>query len=244
MDARLVRAVSIVQQSARKRLPIGKYRVDVCDVSMHRRQKEKRMVLEAKEISFRYGKESRQILNDFSLQIESHERVGIVAPSGFGKTTFCKILAGYEMPDQGEVLLDGKPLDTYRGYCPVQMIWQHPEQVVNPRLRMREVLKEGDEIGEAIIEGLGIEEDWKKRFPAEISGGEMQRFCIARALGKRTKFLLADEISTMLDLITQSQLWSFLIEEVERREIGLLAVSHSMPLLERVCTRICYLEKS
>lgn len=179
------------------------------------------MVLEAKEISFRYGKESRQILNDFSLRIESHERVGIVAPSGFGKTTFCKILAGYEMPDQGEVLLDGKPLDTYRGYCPVQMIWQHPEQVVNPRLRMREVLKEGDEIGEDIIEGLGIEEDWKKRFPAEISGGEMQRFCIARALGKRTKFLLADEISTMLDLITQSQLWSFLIEEVERREIGL-----------------------
>lgn len=202
------------------------------------------MVLEAKNISFRYGKESRQILNDFSLKIESHERVGIVAPSGFGKTTFCKVLAGYERPDQGEVLLDGKPLDAYRGYCPVQMIWQHPEQVVNPRLRMREVLKEGDDISQDIIEGLGIEDDWKNRFPAEISGGEMQRFCIARALGKRTRFLLADEISTMLDLITQSQLWSFLIEEVERRKIGLLTVSHSMPLLEQVCTRICYLEQS
>jgi ABC-type dipeptide/oligopeptide/nickel transport system, ATPase component len=121
----------------------------------------------------------------------------------------------------------------------VQMIWQHPEQVVNPRLRMREVLKEGDGIEDRILQGLGIEEDWKNRFPAEISGGEMQRFCIARALGKRTKFLLADEISTMLDLITQSQIWSFLMEEVERREIGLLAVSHSMPLLESVCTRIC-----
>lgn len=202
------------------------------------------MVLEAKNISFRYGKESRQILNDFSLKIESHERVGIVAPSGFGKTTFCKVLAGYERPDKGEVLLDGKPLDAYRGYCPVQMIWQHPEQVVNPRLRMREVLKEGDDISQDIIEGLGIEDDWKNRFPTEISGGEMQRFCIARALGKRTRFLLADEISTMLDLITQSQLWSFLIEEVERRKIGLLTVSHSMPLLEQVCTRICYLEQS
>lgn len=201
------------------------------------------MVLEAKNISFRYGKESRQILNNFSLKIESHERVGIVAPSGFGKTTFCKVLAGYERPDEGEVLLDGKPLDAYKGYCPVQMIWQHPEQVVNPRLRMREVLKEGDDISQDIIEGLGIEDDWKNRFPAEISGGEMQRFCIARALGKRTRFLLADEISTMLDLITQSQLWSFLIEEVERRKIGLLTVSHSMPLLEQVCTRICYLEQ-
>lgn len=201
------------------------------------------MVLEAKNISFRYGKDTKQILEDFSLTVESHERVGIVAPSGFGKTTFCKILAGYEKPDRGEVLLDGQPLASYGKYCPVQMIWQHPEQVVNPRLRMREVLKEGDEIEDYIIEGLGIEEDWKNRFPGEISGGEMQRFCIARALGKRTRFLLADEISTMLDLITQSQIWSFLVEEVEKREIGLLAVSHSMPLLESVCTRICRLEQ-
>ena len=201
------------------------------------------MVLEAKNISFSYGKDTRQILKDFSLQIESHERVGIIAPSGFGKTTFCKILAGYEKPDAGEVLLDGRPLSSWGAYCPVQMIWQHPEQVVNPRLRMREVILEGDGIEERIIHGLGIEEDWMNRYPAELSGGEMQRFCIARALGKRTRFILADEISTMLDLITQSQLWSFLIQEVQQREIGLLAVSHSMPLLKSVCTRLHEMEK-
>ncbi len=201
------------------------------------------MILEAKNISFRYGKDTRQILNDFSLTMESHERVGIIAPSGFGKTTFCKILAGYEMPDSGEVLLDGKPLSACQGYCPVQMIWQHPEQVVNPRLHMRAVLEEGDEIEERIVRELGIEEDWLNRYPAELSGGEMQRFCIARALGKRTRFILADEITTMLDLITQSQLWSFLIKEVQEREIGLLAVSHSMPLLQSVCTRLVELEK-
>lgn len=201
------------------------------------------MLLEAKNISFRYGKDTRQILEDFSLEIESHERVGIIAPSGFGKTTFCKILAGYETPDQGEILLDGKPLSSYRGYCPVQMIWQHPEQVVNPRLHLREVLKEGDKIEERIIQGLGIEEEWMNRYPAELSGGELQRFCIARALGKRTKFILADEITTMLDLITQSQLWSFLVEEVQKREIGLLAVSHHQALLEHVCTRIVRLDE-
>lgn len=201
------------------------------------------MLLEARDISFRYGKDTRQILEDFSLEIESHERVGIIAPSGFGKTTFCKILAGYETPDQGEILLDGKPLSSYKGYCPVQMIWQHPEQVVNPRLHLREVLKEGDEIEERIIRGLGIEEDWMNRYPAELSGGELQRFCIARALGKRTQFILADEITTMLDLITQSQLWSFLVEEVQRREIGLLAVSHHQALLEHVCTRIVRLDE-
>ena len=201
------------------------------------------MLLEAKNISFKYGKDTRQILDDFNLSVESHERVGIIAPSGFGKTTFCKILAGYEKPDSGEVLLDGKPLASYKGYCPVQMIWQHPEQVVNPRLHLKKVLEEGDGIDERIIRGLGIEDDWLNRYPGELSGGELQRFCIARALGKGTKFILADEITKMLDLITQSQLWSFLVKEVQEREIGLLAVSHHMPLLENVCTRLQKLDE-
>lgn len=134
------------------------------------------------------------------------------------------------------MLLDGKPLSDYKGYSPVQMIWQHPEQSVNPRLRMRHVIGEGDDVERSVIEGLGIEEEWMNRFPGELSGGEMQRFCIARALGRRTKFLLADEISTMLDLITQSQIWHFLLEETQRREIGLLAVSHSEALMDQICT--------
>ncbi len=200
------------------------------------------MILEAKNLTFQYNKESRQILKDFSLRVESQERLGLVAPSGFGKTTLCKILAGYEKPDAGEVFLDGKPLRTYRGCCPVQMIWQHPEQSVNPRLRMKTVVAEGDHVEPELLSKLGIEPDWLNRFPAEISGGEMQRFCIARALGRSTRFLLADEISTMLDLITQSQIWHFLIEETKRRGIGMIAVSHSEELLEKVCTRILYLK--
>lgn len=172
------------------------------------------------------------------MTLTSTDRLGLIAPSGFGKTTFCKILAGYEKPDSGEVLLDGKPLSDWKGYCPVQMIWQHPELSVNPRWKMGEVLKEGDQVEQRIMDGLGIEPDWLNRYPSELSGGELQRFCIARALGQRTRFLLADEISTMLDLITQSQLWNFLLEEVKNREIGLLAVSHSDSLLERICTKM------
>lgn len=201
------------------------------------------MILEAKNISFRYGEKSREILKDFSLKAESTERVGLVAPSGFGKTTLCKILSGYEKPDSGEVLLDGKPLDAWGSYCPVQLIWQHPEQAINPRLRMRSVLEEGDNVSPDLIKRLGIEADWMNRFPAELSGGEMQRFCIARALGQRTQFLLADEISTMLDLITQSQIWHFLMDETEKRKIGMIVVSHSSELLEKVCTRIVDLQK-
>ncbi len=196
------------------------------------------MKLEARALSFRYDNGNRQILNNLSMTLTSTDRLGLIAPSGFGKTTFCKILAGYEKPDSGEVLLDGKPLSDWKGYCPVQMIWQHPELSVNPRWKMGEVLKEGDQVEQRIMNGLRIEPDWLNRYPSELSGGELQRFCIARALGQRTRFLLADEISTMLDLITQSQLWNFILEEVKNREIGLLAVSHSDALLERICTKM------
>ena len=195
------------------------------------------MKLEANELSFRYQKGSRQILNHFSMTLESGERLGFAAPSGFGKTTLCKILAGYEKPDSGQVLIDRVPVQEIKGYCPVQMIWQHPELSVNPRWKMKRVLEEGGPVPERIMDGLGIERDWLNRYPSELSGGELQRFCIARALGEKTRFLLADEITTMLDLITQSQIWHFLLEEIKGREIGLLVVSHSGPLLDQICTR-------
>ena len=196
------------------------------------------MILEARNVSFQYNEGGPLVLDNISFKIEEGERIGLRGKSGTGKTTLCRLLAGYEKPTSGEILLDGKPITSYRGYCPVQMIWQNPEFAVNPRRRMYTVLDEGDRISERIVSGLGIEEDWKNRFPTELSGGEMQRFCIARALGERTRFLLADEISTMLDLITQSQIWNFLLEEVQRRKMGLVMVSHSDALLERICTQI------
>jgi len=102
---------------------------------------------------------------------------------------------------------------------------------------VKDIISDGDEISPRIIQELGIESDWMNRYPQELSGGELQRFCIARALGKHTKFLLADEISTMLDPITQSQIWSFLLKEVEQREIGLIVVSHNDSLVKNVTTR-------
>lgn len=193
-------------------------------------------MLEIKDIVFSYAQKNAPVVNHVSFTVNSDERVGVLAPSGFGKTTLMKIISGYEKPDSGEILVDGKPLPG-KGYCPVQMIWQHPEKAVNPRLKMREVLSDGDRIDERIVQGLGIEEDWKNRYPQELSGGELQRFCIARSLGQGTRYLIADEISTMLDLITQGQIWNFLLEETSRRGIGMLVVSHSQELLDYVCTR-------
>lgn len=196
------------------------------------------MILQAKNVSFQYKENSPMVLQDISFEVREGERVGLRGKSGIGKTTLCRLLAGYEKPHSGEILLDGKPVTDYRGYCPVQMVWQHPEQAVNPRVRMQAVLQEGDSISERVIEGLGIERDWCNRYPGELSGGELQRFCIARALGERTRFLIADEISTMLDPITQSQIWNFLLAEVKERKIGLLVVSHDEKLMEQVCDRI------
>ena len=118
----------------------------------------------------------------------------------------------------------------------MQLIWQHPQEAVNPRRRMKTVLEEGGVLDERLIRGLGIEKEWLERYPGELSGGELQRFCIARALGEKTRFLLADEITAMLDLITQSQIWNFLLEEVRSREIGLLVVSHTDSLFDWICT--------
>lgn len=196
------------------------------------------MELLAQHISFRYACGQRPILEDFSLRLRSGERLGLLAPSGFGKTTFCRILAGYQQPDSGEILLDGRPLASYKGYSPVQLVWQHPEWVLDPRMQMQAILAQAGPVELRLIQALGIRKDWLHRYPGELSGGEQQRFCLARALAPGVRFLLADEISTMLDLITQAQLWRFLLEEVEQRGLGLLTVSHDPELLRQVCQEV------
>jgi ABC-type dipeptide/oligopeptide/nickel transport system ATPase subunit len=197
------------------------------------------MSLEAYRVTFGYGGRKKQmILQDISLSLSPGERLGLKAPSGRGKTTLCRLLAGYEKPLRGQVLLDGVPLYKWRGACPVQMIWQHPETAVDPLLRLGDTLREAGPIDSKILERFHIEKAWMDRYPSELSGGELQRFCLARALQPTTGYLLCDEITAMLDLVTQAQIWNFLLQTAEERGLGLLIVSHSDALLERVCTRV------
>ena len=197
------------------------------------------MSLEAKQLTFGYrGKGRKQVLDGLDLTVAPGERVGLAGPSGRGKTTLCKLLAGYEKPDSGTVLVDGKPLRAYRGICPVQMIWQHPETAVDPLMKLGDTLKEGGPVEEGLLEALHIQPAWLERYPTELSGGELQRFCIARALRPGVKYLLCDEVTAMLDLITQAQIWTFLLEQAEKRDLGLVIVSHNSALLEQLCTRV------
>lgn len=200
------------------------------------------MLLEVKNISYRYNKSSKWILKDVSFKIDSKERVALVGPSGYGKSTLSKIISGYIKPDEGEILWDGKPIPK-KGYCPIQMIYQHPEQSVNPRWKMGKTLNEGWNVDNDLLKEMGIEKSWLNRWPNELSGGELQRFCISRVLGPETKFLVCDEISTMLDVITQAQIWNLLLKISKKNDLGMLVVTHNIELAKRVCNKIIELPK-
>lgn len=192
-------------------------------------------MLEAKNLSFGYPK-GEILFSGLDLAIGRGERVALQAPSGYGKTTLCRVLAGYEKPLDGVVRVSGKPLDEYR-VCPVQMIAQHPERTLDPRMRMGASLREAGVIDEGLVSALGIRKEWMRRFPHELSGGELQRFCICRTLVAKPRYLIADEISTMLDALTQAQIWSFLLGYLEECSVGLVFVSHSPALTRRIATR-------
>ena len=198
-------------------------------------------MLEARGITYAYPGGARPLYQGFDLAVAPDERVALCAPSGFGKTTLCRLLAGYERSQAGEILVDDAPLPR-RGACPVQMIWQHPEAAVDPRMRMGATLAEAGEVPLRLLDDLGIQKRWLSRYPHELSGGELQRFCIARALAANPRYLVADEVSTMLDAVTQAQIWRFLVDETARRGIGVVFVSHSPALTERVATRVVRLD--
>jgi peptide/nickel transport system ATP-binding protein len=107
---------------------------------------------------------------------------------------------------------------------------------------MRDTLAEGWKPGDEILERLGIERAWLDRYPQELSGGELQRFCIARALVPAVRFIIADEITAMFDLITQAQLWEALLEETGRRGIGLIAITHDRDLARCICRETILME--
>ena len=199
------------------------------------------MQIKLENICYRYKKNMPWILKNLNFKIDSNERIALVGSSGSGKSTLSKIISGYIKPSKGKVLLGDSELDS-KGYCPIQMIYQHPENAVNPRWKMGKILNEGWEVSKDTMKKMGIEESWLNRWPGELSGGELQRFCIARALGPKTKFLICDEISTMLDVITQAQIWNVLLDISKKNNIGMLIVTHNIELAKRVSDRIVYMD--
>ncbi|MDR2613516.1 MAG: ATP-binding cassette domain-containing protein [Deltaproteobacteria bacterium] len=195
--------------------------------------------LEARGLSFSYYG-GRRILDSFDFSLNSGEVVGLRGGSGRGKSTFAKLLSGYLNPTSGAIMIDGNPVPR-SGFNPIQLIYQHPEKSLDPRWRMRTCLEEAGEVSEEIRRVIGINTIWLNRLPHEISGGEQQRFCIARILQPEVKFLIADEMTAMFDAITQAEIWAVTAEYARAHSIGLLIISHDPSLLNRLCDRIVYI---
>ena len=214
------------------------------------------MSLVAQDIHFAYPG-GCELYGGFSLHVEPGERVALTAPSGAGKTTLCRILAGYLMPQRGSVIVDGmelvsaaRGLRPQHGPRPMQLIWQHPEQAFDPYMRLGASLLEAsegntvrnasvwDEAQRTLFDRFGIREAWLSRFPHELSGGELMRLAIVRALLVGPRYLICDEMTAMLDAVTQAQVWRALIDIACECDMGLVIVSHSPALVARVATRV------
>lgn len=105
---------------------------------------------------------------------------------------------------------------------------------------MGKVLEEvkGFSPDEDLLHELSISPLWYNRYPHELSGGELQRIVVARILNPKTRFIIADEMTSMLDPITQAQLWNAVIRFSSEYKAGVVAISHDQALLERICHRV------
>ena len=197
-------------------------------------------MLEAKDLSYRYGEDS-PVLCNVSLRVADGERLALLGPSGRGKSTLALLLAGYLPLQTGAITLDGAllPKDCYN---PVQLSYQHPEKAMDPRWKVGDTLREAWDVPEELLTAIGAEPDWLTRWPHELSGGQLQRLSILRALSPKTRMLIADEITASLDPITQAQIWSVILREIEKNRTMLIAITHNEALAQRICTRMVHIE--
>lgn len=212
-------------------------------------------MLELRELTFGYPGETTPVLDRVSLEVPGGCAVGLKAPSGSGKTTLLRIAAGLLAPAQGEVLIGGEVVSGFRYSVPVPirrkvaMIFQSPRTSSNPRLSLRHIIAEPLSFhdglrrprpaayAEQIIELadlVQITDDLLDRFPHQVSDGQLQRACLARALALDPRVLLCDEPTAMLDAPTTAVIMRVIGHRVRQGSAALVA-SHNQPLLDATC---------
>ena len=193
-------------------------------------------MLQAETVVYRYQRHM-PLLEGINLTIRPGEIVGLPGASGCGKSTLGRLLAGYLSPQTGAVTY-GNRLLPEKGYCPVQMIFQHPESSMNPRWKIKKILAEGNQENADLLQQFGIHSSWLDRFPHELSGGELQRIALIRVMNSDTRYLIADEMTASLDPNTQALIWQSVVPWVRANQVGLLAISHNQKLLARISDRL------
>lgn len=204
-------------------------------------------ILEVKHVNAYYkeGKTRRQILEDISFTLFEGEIVGLVGESGSGKSTLCKCVLGLLKDYEGEVIhYTQRP----------QMVFQDPFSALNPRKTIGWILEEPLRIkggftrqerrekAEEMLKRVHLPEEFYGRYPRELSGGQRQRVSIALALITGTKFILADEPLSALDVTVQAQIIALLKELQEKEKICYLFVSHDLDVVSMLCGRVLFLQ--
>lgn len=210
------------------------------------------MGLEAVDLRVRLG--GREVLQGASLRLEEGRVVAVTGPSGAGKSTLLLALLGLVPLAGGGVFLEGKPLNRRRQGRLVAYVPQHPEASFNPRWTLGQSLQEPLRLlrlpledPEAHLEGLclrlGVAPRWLSRFPHQLSGGELQRAALVRALVASPRFLLADEPTAMLDPLLAASTARTLAQEAQAGR-GILFTTHDLALAREVAHEAWELEKS
>ena len=219
-------------------------------------------MLEAVEVSKKYWDRSsgRQydVLQSCSLQIAAGEAVGMMGPSGCGKSTLARVLLRLLPTDSGRIIfqtqdvtqLSQKQLKPFRQQ--VQFISQRPESFFDPLLKLGASLREAlqifdlpdsSEIIEAALATVKLSPALLDRYPHQVSGGEVQRLSIARALLLKPKLLIMDEPTSMLDISVQAQILQLLKNIRRQEQMAFLFISHDKAVINYMCDRQLYMQE-
>ena len=192
-----------------------------------------------------------------SFTIAAGKTLGLVGESGSGKTTVGRTMLRLQEPTRGSVVFDGKdvfaldagPLRALRRK--MQIVFQDPYSSLNPRMTVAETLREPLEIhgltGEvsALLDEVGLDAEFAKRYPHELSGGQRQRVGIARALSVAPQFIVCDEPVSALDVSVQAQVLNLLADLQARRRLTYLFIAHDLAVVRHIAddVAVMYLGK-
>lgn len=199
-------------------------------------------VLEVKHVSasYREGRKEQQVLKDIDFTVRENEILGLVGESGCGKTTLSKAILGFVKVQEGQIIHHtGKP----------QMIFQDPYSSLNPGKRVGWILEEPLRMQKipkeerrrkvlAMAEKTGLTKEHLKRLPRELSGGQRQRVSIAVSLLQGSRFIIADEPVSALDVTIQRQIMELIIKLQEEMKFSVLFISHDLNVIYQMCDRV------
>ena len=191
-----------------------------------------------------------RVVDHVDLVVPPGGAVGLVGESGSGKSTFARAVSGLVPLESGQILLDGaEPSRRRRGPSAIQMIFQNPNASLDPRRTVGQSVEEALEPRlssraarqDAVTEHfamVGLSDMLAARLPAELSGGQKQRVAIARAIAAEPKLLIADEITSALDLSVQAAILNLIAELRQRLGLTLLFISHNIAAVRYLCDTI------